>query len=111
MVSGESRMIDVLVELAESYPLIFLGLLGLGILLAVILFVAALKVTRLILKAVYFLFTVGLVVILTMITLVAAEHIYSAMTYEPPPANPSAPVPEQEHPSTSQYDTYNEPVP
>ena len=96
-------MVDVLVELAGEYPLIFLALLGLGLLLAVILFIAALKVTRLILKAVYFLFTVGLMVILLMITTVAAEHIYGALTYEPPPDNQNPP------PATEPYGPADDP--
>ena len=103
-------MIDVLVELAGEYPLIFLALLGLGLLLAVILLVAAVKVTRLILKAVYFLFTVALMIILTMITLVAAEHVYSALTYEPPEQNPPGGSPQQEQPYTPDDTNYDRPA-
>ena len=103
-------MIDVVVELAGEHPMIFLGLVGLGLLLSVILLIAAIKVTKLILKAVYFLFTVALVLLLSMITLIAAEHVYSALTYEPPPDNPSAPGPEPTDPEPEPYQTYDDPA-
>lgn len=83
-------MSDAIIELAGDHPIIFLGLLALGILMAVILFTLAVKISRLIIKAVMFMMTAGLIIILSVVTLAAAKHIYAALTYSPP-QNPSSP--------------------
>ena len=74
-----------LIELAETYPLIFLALLGMGILGAVLIFVLALKITRFLLKLMMICLSLIALCVLGLIALATAEHVLAALQYQPPP--------------------------
>lgn len=90
---------DIIIELAEAHPLVFLVLLGIGIAGAVLVFAFAMKITKLLLKVLMVCLSLVALCILGLIALVTAEHVIAALQYEPPPPATTQPVQRPEAPT------------
>lgn len=84
---------DIIIELAEAHPLVFLGLLGIGIVGAVLVFVLALKISQLLLRVLMVCLSLVAFCILGLIALATAEHVIAALQYQPPPPANTRPGP------------------
>jgi hypothetical protein len=93
---------DIIIELAEAHPLVFLGLLGVGLIGSLLVFTLAFKITKILLKIIMVFLSLVAFCVLGLIALVTAEHIIGALQYDPPPPSHVQPAQDTASPPTQQ---------